>query len=86
MQVCVIPLGTGNDFSRVTGWGSGFSSVSVGKFSLDTITRINQGQITPFDRFRVSFENQQPKLLINYFSVGKRECVCNYDGGGGYDD
>eukprot|EP00301_Raphidiophrys_heterophryoidea_P009939 c14956_g1_i1.p1 GENE.c14956_g1_i1~~c14956_g1_i1.p1 ORF type:complete len:364 (-),score=92.68 c14956_g1_i1:84-1175(-) len=82
-SVGVIPLGTGNDFSRICGWGGHY------KNQLDNASRINktlsqyaQSTSRLFDRWLVEFSrtsipekssinaHSTTKSMINYFSVG----------------
>jgi len=79
--VVVLPLGTGNDLARVTGWGGGFdpedANVSDILLTLTDPTRI---QVAPLDRWLVHtdtrFEGQELKpkakdiMINNYWSIG----------------
>ncbi len=49
-QVTILPLGTGNDLSRVMGWGEGYTGDVDIKSMLDLIDR---AKIVKLDRWRV---------------------------------
>ncbi|RAL51576.1 hypothetical protein DM860_011078 [Cuscuta australis] len=77
--VAVLPLGTGNDLSRVLQWGGGFSMVEgqggVGTFLHD----LNNAAVTMLDRWRVDIsdeksvpdaKNVKPRFMMNYLGIG----------------
>lgn len=76
--VAIVPLGTGNDMSRVLGWGTGYSySSEVGIASL--VRRILRADARKFDRWHVdicprpTFRVRMPArhlYMYNYLSVG----------------
>ncbi|VFQ63546.1 unnamed protein product [Cuscuta campestris] len=81
--VAVLPLGTGNDLSRVLQWGGGFSMVEgqggVGTFLHD----LNNAAVTMLDRWRVDIsdensvpdaKNVKPRFMMNYLE-GARDIM-----------
>ena len=47
-EVCILPLGTGNDLSRVLGWGEGYSNdVDV----CEVLRLMSSAQVVKLDRF-----------------------------------
>ncbi|CAH9123271.1 unnamed protein product [Cuscuta epithymum] len=77
--VAVLPLGTGNDLSRVLQWGGRFSMVEgrggVGNFLYD----LNNAAVTMLDRWRVDVSDEKssldtkkvkPKFMMNYLGIG----------------
>ena len=54
--VCVCPLGTGNDLSRVLSWGEQYDP----KRLLSTLTQIPQAQAIALDRWQVTIEQLDP--------------------------
>ncbi|KAI8535571.1 hypothetical protein RHMOL_Rhmol10G0184800 [Rhododendron molle] len=77
--VAVLPLGTGNDLSRVLQWGGGFSTVE-GQGGLSAFLHdINHAAVTMLDRWKVDIleENSdsdpsklQSKFMMNYLGIG----------------
>lgn len=77
--VAVLPLGTGNDLSRVLQWGGGFSTVE-GQGGLSSFLHdINHSALTMLDRWKVDIleENSdsdpskvQSKFMMNYLGIG----------------
>lgn len=73
--VSVLPLGTGNDLSRVLQWGRGFSTVD-GPGGLSTLLAdINIAAVTMLDRWEVNIQEEksdddrskvQSKFMMNY--------------------
>ena len=73
--VAIIPLGTGNDLSRVLQWGGGFSKFD-GQGGLSTLLQdIDQAAVTMLDRWKVNIrgensegymEREQSKFMMNY--------------------
>ncbi|XP_063681295.1 diacylglycerol kinase epsilon-like [Bolinopsis microptera] len=73
--VCVLPLGTGNDFARSCGWGSGYAEEDMS----DILWDISRAQTIEHDRWSVNIRNygyfgiKRPMktLIMNcYFSIG----------------
>ncbi|XP_031093924.1 diacylglycerol kinase 2 [Ipomoea triloba] len=77
--VAVLPLGTGNDLSRVLQWGGGFSMVEgqggVGAYLHD----LNNAAVTMLDRWSVDITHEKsaldtkkvkPKFMMNYLGIG----------------
>ncbi|KAH6781867.1 diacylglycerol kinase 2 [Perilla frutescens var. hirtella] len=77
--VAVLPLGTGNDLSRVLHWGGGFSVVD-GQGGLSTfLTDVDNAAVTMLDRWKVNIieENTggesskiKSKFMMNYLGIG----------------
>ncbi|KAK9167599.1 hypothetical protein Scep_002790 [Stephania cephalantha] len=77
--VAILPLGTGNDLSRVLRWGGGLSSVE-GEGGLSSLLHgINNAAVTMIDRWKVSINEEdgdrspnklQPKFMTNYLGIG----------------
>ncbi|XP_062007442.1 diacylglycerol kinase 2 isoform X2 [Rosa rugosa] len=74
--VAIIPLGTGNDLSRVLQWGRGFSIVD-GQGGLTTLLHdINHAAVTMLDRWKVNIKSEadpnkvQSKFMMNYLGIG----------------
>lgn len=85
--VAVLPLGTGNDMSRVLNWGGGYTDEPLSRI----LTHIHEGSIVQLDRwnlevtFNEAGENdssdeavdQLPlNVMNNYFSLGFDAEVC----------
>jgi len=76
-QYSILPLGTGNDLSRVLGWGGGFTAdeLDVKNFLKE---RLDPARPVNFDRWRVHIRNdrkfglRRSKEIVmnNYFSIG----------------
>ncbi|CAI9777550.1 unnamed protein product [Fraxinus pennsylvanica] len=77
--VSVLPLGTGNDLSRVLHWGGGFSTVK-GQGGLSTFLHdISHAAVTMLDRWKVNITEEksggepsevQSKFMMNYLGIG----------------
>uniref|UniRef100_A0A5B7BDV5 Diacylglycerol kinase n=1 Tax=Davidia involucrata TaxID=16924 RepID=A0A5B7BDV5_DAVIN len=77
--VAILPLGTGNDLSRVLRWGGGLSSVE-GQGGLSTLLHdINHAAVTMLDRWKVNIVEEksdgdpnkvQSKFMMNYLGIG----------------
>lgn len=75
-QVCILPLGTGNDLSQVLGWGETFSGeVEVSEI----LDKINRARVVELDRWNLEINHHShfrlpyPKKVSiwnNYFSIG----------------
>ena len=76
--VAILPLGTGNDLSRVLQWGRGFSTVN-GQGGLTTLLQdINHAAVTMLDRWKVDIREEngegnpdkvQSKFMMNYLGI-----------------
>jgi diacylglycerol kinase (ATP) len=76
--VAILPLGTGNDLSRVLQWGRGFSTVD-GQGGLTThLQNINHAAVTMLDRWKVNIREENPegnfnkvqsKFMMNYLGI-----------------
>ncbi|TRY91095.1 hypothetical protein DNTS_020395 [Danionella cerebrum] len=70
--ISIIPLGTGNDLSRVFLWGNGYS----GEDLLSVLLSVDEADLVPFDRWTILFDaqevNEEPKIvqMNNYFGLG----------------
>ncbi|XP_077252945.1 diacylglycerol kinase 2 [Tasmannia lanceolata] len=77
--VAILPLGTGNDLSRVLQWGGGLSSIE-GQGGLGMLLHdIDHAALTMLDRWRVSIKDRSPELgqtkeeakfMMNYLGIG----------------
>ncbi|KAJ7945148.1 Diacylglycerol kinase [Quillaja saponaria] len=77
--VAILPLGTGNDMSRVLQWGRGFSLVD-GQGGLTTLLHdINNAAVTMLDRWEVNIREGNSegnpnkvkyKSMMNYLGIG----------------
>lgn len=77
--VAVLPLGTGNDLSRVLHWGGGFSAVE-GQGSLSTFLHdVDHAAVTMLDRWKVNIVEEKSgsepsyvksKFMMNYLGIG----------------
>lgn len=77
--VAVLPLGTGNDLSRVLRWGGGFSAVEGQGGLRPFLHDISHGAITMLDRWKVNIVEEKPegnpssvesKFMMNYLGIG----------------
>uniref|UniRef100_A0A1B6C2W1 Diacylglycerol kinase n=2 Tax=Clastoptera arizonana TaxID=38151 RepID=A0A1B6C2W1_9HEMI len=75
-SVAVVPLGTGNDLSRVLGWGSEYSTSTSGPAIMEMIQR---AKVVPLDRWKLDINTQstiyRPQHhhalhMYNYVSIG----------------
>lgn len=76
--VAILPLGTGNDLSRVLKWGGGFSTVE-GQGGVSTLLYdINHAAVTMLDRWKVNIieekcdgdsDKVQSKFMMNYLGT-----------------
>ncbi|CAL1293811.1 unnamed protein product [Larinioides sclopetarius] len=75
-QICILPLGTGNDLSRILGWGHCYSGELEVRKILD---QISSASITRLDRWKIKITptrhlpiRHPPKdyFMNNYASVG----------------
>lgn len=69
--VGVLPLGTGNDFSRALGWGPGYAGARLDAVLQQCLAGIPQA----FDRWRVTLQphaggEAASHAMHNYFSIG----------------
>ena len=76
--VAILPLGTGNDLSRVLQWGGGFSSVEGQGGLRALLQHIDHAAVTMLDRWSVTInehnseqsENaKQAKFMTNYLGI-----------------
>ncbi|KAL0423810.1 UNVERIFIED_CONTAM: Diacylglycerol kinase [Sesamum radiatum] len=77
--VAILPLGTGNDLSRVLQWGGGFSVIE-GQGALSTFLHdIDHAAITMLDRWKVNIAEEKnagepskvkSKFMMNYLGIG----------------
>ena len=66
-QIGVLPLGTGNDLSRVLGWGAGFDDDAQLPSALD---RLEHAQIKILDRWSIlSYEGMMPGPRKSIYQV-----------------
>ncbi|XP_051117534.1 diacylglycerol kinase 2 [Andrographis paniculata] len=77
--VAILPLGTGNDLSRVLHWGGGFSVIE-GQGALSTFLHdVDHAAVTMLDRWKVNITEEMPgskssqvksKFMMNYLGIG----------------
>ncbi|KAL3844781.1 hypothetical protein ACJIZ3_002184 [Penstemon smallii] len=77
--VAILPLGTGNDLSRVLHWGGGFSAVE-GQGGLSTfLHEVDHAAVTMLDRWKVNITEEKhggepskvkSKFMMNYLGIG----------------
>ncbi|KAH7681183.1 Diacylglycerol kinase (ATP) protein [Dioscorea alata] len=77
--VAILPLGTGNDLSRVLQWGGGLSSVEGQGGLAALLHEIDHAAVTMLDRWNVHIteeiedptqQRKQVKFMTNYLGVG----------------
>ncbi|PQQ00752.1 diacylglycerol kinase 2 [Prunus yedoensis var. nudiflora] len=74
--VAILPLGTGNDLSRVLQWGRGFSTVDGQGGLTMLLHEINHAAVTMLDRWKVNIKSEadpnkvQSKFMMNYLGIG----------------
>ncbi|KAK4790779.1 hypothetical protein SAY86_031192 [Trapa natans] len=77
--VAILPLGTGNDLSRVLRWGKGFSGGDSHGGLNALLQDINQAAITMLDRWKVNITEEKQdgrsskvhsKFMMNYLGIG----------------
>lgn len=73
--VAILPLGTGNDLSRVLQWGRGFSMADGQGGSTSLLHDIDHAAVTMVDRWKVNIreenldgnmKKEQSKFMMNY--------------------
>ena len=85
-SLAVIPLGTGNDFSRAMGWGPRYASPSVSDVHKAYEKFKNCGDVGMLDRWQVDIITYVDdkkigltRTMNNYFSVGcDAEIACDF--------
>ncbi|XP_078434741.1 diacylglycerol kinase 2 [Wolffia australiana] len=77
--VAILPLGTGNDLSRVLGWGGGLSHVASQGGLLSTLLDTDRAAVTMLDRWKVSIREENSSLGRN-IPPGKAKFMTNYFG------
>uniref|UniRef100_A0A0E0RF78 Diacylglycerol kinase n=1 Tax=Oryza rufipogon TaxID=4529 RepID=A0A0E0RF78_ORYRU len=77
--VSILPLGTGNDLSRVMRWGGGLSSVEGQGGICALLNDVDHAAVTVLDRWNVAIKEKngaedqctkQVKFMTNYIGVG----------------
>lgn len=77
--VSVLPLGTGNDLSRVLQWGGGFAMVEGQGGLRPFLHDLNHAAVTMLDRWKVNIIEEkstndtpkvQSKFMLNYLGIG----------------
>ncbi|XP_073154875.1 diacylglycerol kinase 2 [Henckelia pumila] len=77
--VAVLPLGTGNDLSRVLQWGGGFSVIEGQGGLSNFLHDIDHGAVTMLDRWKVNTTEDKiggescevkSKFMMNYLGIG----------------
>ncbi|CAO2836558.1 unnamed protein product [Amaranthus hypochondriacus] len=76
--VSILPLGTGNDLSRVLQWGGGFSRIE-GPGLRNILHEVNHAAVTMLDRWKVDIKEEnsvgeldktRSKFMMNYLGIG----------------
>ncbi|XP_074320983.1 diacylglycerol kinase 2-like [Silene latifolia] len=76
--VSILPLGTGNDLSRVLQWGGGFSKIEGPALS-NVLHDVNHAAVTVLDRWKVDIKEEtsiedpnrtSSKFMMNYLGIG----------------
>jgi len=69
-SVAILPLGTGNDLSRVLGWGPGFDGGNISR----VLSKVEDAEIKLIDRWNVRITKADgtffDREMNNYFSIG----------------
>lgn len=77
--VAILPLGTGNDLSRVTRWGGGLSSVEGQGGICALLNDVDHAAVMVLDRWNVTIKEKngpqgqcikQVKFMTNYLGIG----------------
>jgi len=77
--VAILPLGTGNDLSRVMRWGGGLSSVERQGGVCALLNDVDHAAVTVLDRWNVAIKEKngtegqctkQVKFMTNYLGIG----------------
>ncbi|KAL6905884.1 hypothetical protein ACP4OV_003485 [Aristida adscensionis] len=77
--VAILPLGTGNDLSRVLRWGGGLSSVERQGGICALLNDVDHAAVTVLDRWNVAIKEKngtegqctkQVKFMTNYLGIG----------------
>ncbi|KAF5482297.1 hypothetical protein F2P56_002879 [Juglans regia] len=77
--VAILPLGTGNDLSRVLQWGSGFSTVDRQGGLTTLLHDVNHAAVTMLDRWKINIKEENPEgnlnklqstFMMNYLGIG----------------
>ncbi|KAL5555082.1 hypothetical protein UlMin_037318 [Ulmus minor] len=77
--VAILPLGTGNDLSRVLQWGRGFSMIDARGGLTMLLHDVNNAAVTMLDRWKVNIREEnghaestkvQSKFMMNYLGIG----------------
>ncbi|CAN6339979.1 unnamed protein product [Urochloa humidicola] len=77
--VAILPLGTGNDLSRVMRWGGGLSSVERQGGICALLNDVDHAAVTVLDRWNVAIKEKngtegqctkQVKFMTNYLGIG----------------
>lgn len=76
--VAILPLGTGNDLSRVMSWGGGLSSVERQGGICALLNDVDHAAVTVLDRWNVAIKKngtegectKQVKFMTNYLGIG----------------
>nr|CAB3459667.1 unnamed protein product [Digitaria exilis] len=77
--VAILPLGTGNDLSRVMHWGGGLSSIERQGGICALLSDVDHAAVTVLDRWNVAIKEKngtegqctkQVKFMTNYLGIG----------------
>lgn len=84
--VAVLPLGTGNDLSRVLQWGGGFAMVEGQGGLRPFLHDLNHAAVTMLDRWKVNIIEEksacntpkvQSKFMLNYLGIFHLFAYCD---------
>jgi len=80
--VAILPLGTGNDLSRVLGWGGGFTSRSL---LLEVLQQVGEAHVALLDRWAVVCRDAVPTRRPSFLpapqvQLQQERSMCNYLG------
>eukprot|EP00593_Proboscia_inermis_P013965 CAMPEP_0171303816 /NCGR_PEP_ID=MMETSP0816-20121228/13417_1 /TAXON_ID=420281 /ORGANISM="Proboscia inermis, Strain CCAP1064/1" /LENGTH=160 /DNA_ID=CAMNT_0011783379 /DNA_START=34 /DNA_END=513 /DNA_ORIENTATION=- len=69
--IAILPLGTGNDLSRIHDWGGGYNNKSL----MLILQQVSEAYVSLLDRWAVTIEDtkgniKNKKALTNYLGVG----------------
>ncbi|EPS70899.1 hypothetical protein M569_03858, partial [Genlisea aurea] len=74
--VAILPLGTGNDLSRVLGWGGSFSVIEKEGSLSSFLQAVDSSAVKMLDRWKVDIREsdksskEKSKFMMNYLGVG----------------
>ena len=81
--VSILPLGTGNDLSRVLQWGGGFSRIE-GPGLRNILHEVNHAAVTMLDRWKADIKKEnsvgelnrtRSKFMMNYLGMESKVVI-----------